>query len=135
MVEAGSSVEAGDPLVVMIAMKMEYVIKVSFVHISSIYTYSGIFVMHNTRGMAAGEKMENKDLEVKIKKGERLKDNRQNCIKSGRRKALTLHFSEYKLLFHLCSPGRIKSKVFLNDRNAQYIPMHIWIRFCNVTSC
>ena len=31
MVEAGSSVEAGDPLVVMIAMKMEYVIKVSYI--------------------------------------------------------------------------------------------------------
>lgn len=28
MVEAGSKVEAGDPLMVMIAMKMEYVIKV-----------------------------------------------------------------------------------------------------------
>ena len=30
MVEDGSTVNAGDPLVVMIAMKMEYVIKVTF---------------------------------------------------------------------------------------------------------
>ncbi len=29
MVEAGSAVKAGDPLLVMIAMKMEYVIKVN----------------------------------------------------------------------------------------------------------
>ena len=30
MVEEGASVNAGDPLIVMIAMKMEYVIKVSW---------------------------------------------------------------------------------------------------------
>ena len=29
MVEAGSAVKAGDPLLVMIAMKMEYIIKVN----------------------------------------------------------------------------------------------------------
>ena len=34
MVEEGAAVAAGDPLMVMIAMKMEYVIKVTFTHLS-----------------------------------------------------------------------------------------------------
>ena len=38
-VEEGAAVEAGDPLVVMIAMKMEYVIKVRLFVTSSIYTF------------------------------------------------------------------------------------------------
>ena len=38
-VEEGAAVEAGDPLVVMIAMKMEYVIKVRAFVTSSIYTF------------------------------------------------------------------------------------------------
>ena len=34
MVEEGAAVAAGDPLMVMIAMKMEYVIKVTLTHLS-----------------------------------------------------------------------------------------------------